>query len=153
MTVYNISRAAAQAYDGPLDNIVWISIQEPENNHINSKLNAVPHLKLKFHDVTRTTGYINFLTGEEEFVRNPPTTEDAKKIVEFLLEHQGKDVVGNCLMGVSRSGSISKFCVDHLGYTWDKESYKRTHYLGDGIGSENILLYKYLVEEFEKQNK
>ena len=152
MTVYNISRAAAQAYDGPLNNIVWISIQEPENDHIHSVLDSVPNLKLKFHDVAKTTGYINFLTGEEEFVRNPPTENHAKKIVEFLLEHQGKNIVVNCLMGVARSGSISKFCVTHLKYTWDQESYKRTHYLGDGIGSENVLLYRYLVQEFEKLN-
>lgn len=142
MTVYNISRAAAQAYDGPLDNIVWISIQEPENSHIKSKLNAVPHLKLKFHDVTKTTSYVNFLTGKEEFVRNPPTPEHAKRIIEFLLEYKGKDVISNCALGWSRSSAISKFCVDYLGYEWDEESRERA--------DPNKLLYQYLVEEFEK---
>ncbi len=142
MTVFNISRAAAQAYDGPLDNIVWISIQEPENDHIHSVLDSVPNLKLKFHDVAKTTGYINFLTGEEEFVRNPPTTEDAKKIVEFLLEHRGKDVVGNCGLGIARSSAVSKFCVDYLGYQWDQGSKERA--------DPNLLLYNLLVQEFEK---
>ncbi len=143
MKVNNISRACAINYPEYVDptKTVWITIQEPEKEHVKSQnLGRCPTLEIDFWDVTQVVQ--GFELGQYFY---PPSEYDAKKIVDFLVEHQGKDVIVNCKMGISRSGAISPFCQDYLGYEWDADGQQRA--------VPNQLLYKLMAEYYGKPKK
>ena len=130
MITHNISRDTARKWNTPLDpdKHCWISIGEPSTptfkincNVSNPILNSVNHLKIDFWDITTPTE--NQYGGNEMLY--PATEEDARKIVEFLHQNKGKVVINQCRAGISRSGAISRFCHEYLGYEWDKDSIKR----------------------------
>jgi predicted protein tyrosine phosphatase len=141
--INNISRIEAVNWKPPVDpdKNIWISIQEPEKPHIqNSILDQIPNLKIRFWDLTAPVQRIEL---SEYFY--PPTEHDAKEIVDFLLTHQGKNVVVNCKAGVSRSSAVSQFCVYYLGYEWHADGYKRA--------VPNHLLCNMMAEYYEKLKK
>jgi len=121
--------------------IVWISIFEPVNCDQDallaiSPLKCFPRLFVSFWDVIKP---IPAIGGEMDAIQ-PPSHSDAKKIVDFLLEHKGKDVIVNCTAGISRSGAVAQFCEDQLGYDWRYEGKRKAH--------PNSLLYKLMVDYF-----
>lgn len=127
-TVIQISRSSAIKFDKNFseydkDNMCWISIHEPidsdgeETAHIsNDILDTVPNLKMRFWDLDKIEKH--YFVGKGYETLHPPTKEDAIQLVDFLLEHKGKDVVANCFAGKSRSGAVAQFCKDFLGYDW-----------------------------------
>lgn len=143
MKVYNIQRKTAEDYDRWIDpeENCWITIQEPGTKHImNWSLSECPTLELSFFDLVKPMQ--GFELGEYFY---PPSEEDARKTVEFLLENKGKNVIVNCKAGISRSGAIAQFCVDYLGYEWDAESEKRA--------VPNKLLYDLMAKCYGKPKK
>jgi predicted protein tyrosine phosphatase len=140
-TVANIMRVHAKEWRAEF-NGVWISIGEPEECHIQNKiLDARPNLKLKFWDVVKPIPLIGSKKYEKygEYAM-PPTEEDAKKIVDFLLEHKDKAVVVNCRAGVSRSGAVAQFCEEFLEYHWLPEFKENA--------MPNTLLYSMMKDYF-----
>lgn len=139
-TVYNISRRAAERYDRIIDptQYCWISIHEPDSNeHVeNPILDRCENVKMRFWDLDVPS--LPF-TPEGEILY-PPTEEDAKQIVDFLLENKGKNVIANCRAGQSRSSAISLFCVDILKYDWDLPS--------EGRAVPNMKLYRMMVSYY-----
>lgn len=127
--VINVGRKVAQKFgisdvfieDKNLAHIIgepiWISISEPNMPLTivqNYYLDHRPNLKLSFWDVGE-----DFSMNGQSY---PPASEnDAKMIVDFILQHPGKDILVNCAAGVSRSSAICKFCEEILGYEWVKE--------------------------------
>jgi hypothetical protein len=143
MTVNNIPRIEAINWKTPIDpdKYIWISIQEPEQPHIHNQiLDHLPNLKIRFWDLTAPVQGIGL--GEYFY---PPTEYDAKEIVDFLLAHQGKNVISNCKAGKCRSGAVSQFCVDYLGYEWHVDGYKRA--------VPNHLLYNMMAEYYGEPKK
>lgn len=115
---------SAQLEQFDLSNIAWISIHEPWDFKTNRKTVELPHiqnnnikgpkLEMRFWDIT-----------EDEVMKDgtpvyAPTMDDAKKIVDFILEHSDKNVLVNCAAGCSRSGAIAQFCEDTLRYEWNE---------------------------------
>ena len=136
MKVSNLSRAEAQKYK-ETSKCVWISFQEPTNEHIsNNILDCCPKLKLKFWDLKKPLP-----TDDGKSFHYPPSKEDAQQIVDFLLTHRGADVICNCAAGVSRSGAISLFCQNILGYEWE---------YGEQRADPNMYLYNLMVECYNK---
>jgi len=132
MKVINIPRIGAEKWLGPAsgrmerlgsvheiyeqigDKCAWISIGEPEPQFVrttNLILDSKPNLKLEFWDLDKPIEM-----GDETL--NPPSDEDAKQIVDFIVANKGKNIVVNCAAGVSRSGAVCRFCEDILGYEW-----------------------------------
>lgn len=144
-TVYNITRQQAEYWPSKVDeSYVWITIQEPGQDHIHShKLSKLKTLKIKFWDCIKP---LPNLRGDEDCkIFYPPTKEDAKQILDFILDNKGKNIIVNCKAGKCRSGAIAQFCVDYLGYEWDAESKKRAH--------PNILVYSMLSELYGHPKK
>lgn len=140
--VYNIPRHRAKSVGLDFPNHIWISIQEPTSRegkpeeHISNEfLDKLPKLKMKFWDLVEKVPVI----GGDGFLE-PPNEDDAKQIVDFLIKHKGKSVISNCRMGVSRSAAISLFCVDFLGYEWDRESEARA--------VPNMKLYRLMTDYY-----
>lgn len=145
MKVNNITRKHARYWDSPVDpdKDIWISIEEPgleESVVRDSPLEKLPHLRIAFWDIVKITQ--GFGLGEYFY---PPTEDDAKQIVDFILAHPGKNVVVNCKAGVSRSSAISRFCSEYLGYEWDAEGFARA--------VPNQLLYDMMVKYHNKPKK
>lgn len=132
-TVYNIPRRTARQNTIVLKNTIWISIEEPDEPDSvvkNPAMEALPHLKIAFWDVTAPMQFPGYYAL-------PPSFEDAKKIVDFLKQYPEHDVVVNCAMGISRSGAIAQFCQDILEYNW-AAGYK-------AVATPNTLLYRLMV--------
>jgi len=123
---------------------IWISIGEPDihNSRISNKiLDQIPKLHLDFWDLTQAIQH----GGETLF---PPNESDAKKIVDFLLLHRGKNVIVNCAAGISRSGAVAQFCADFLKYDWLEQGKKNAcpnHVL------YNLMRGYFLSLEFEEK--
>lgn len=126
------------------ENTCWISIGEPEETfqHItNSQLDKCPNLKISFWDVT--TPIEDFL-GKDKYTYHPPSLEQARTILNFLLENFEKHVIVNCAAGISRSGAIARFCSDYLGHFW--LSMPKLNSI------PNIALYNNLVKLYTQRN-
>lgn len=120
-TVYNIPRKQAKNIDFVPSNCVWISIQEPDSEHItNANLDRLPNLKIKFWDINER--YYDIASG---IWGEPITDEQIKEIYDFLIAHKEKNIIVNCRAGISRSGAIAQFVHETFGHTWDKESQGR----------------------------
>lgn len=149
---YNVPRFFVEGYDKPIPNdYAWISIQEedqpnaapprfypPTKNEFFDKLN---NLKLKFSDVEEVIEKKGLKSFHKSEFYNPPTKRDAKKIVDFVLANTDKHIIINCAAGISRSGAISLFLHDILGYKWDEHS--------KGVAQPNMLLYRMLVDYYQ----
>jgi hypothetical protein len=137
MNCCNLSRNEAIEFEFILrpDINAWISINEPGFPHTESKvfdrLNNV--LKICFWDVVSPVPII----GTNE-VAMPPTDEDAKLIVDFILDSKGKNMYVNCKAGKSRSAAVCQFLQDMLGYNWNEYYKKRAE--------PNPVLYKKMVD-------
>lgn len=126
------------------DENVWISIQEPGNEHsTNIHLDRLPVLKLKFWDIDAPGWFLNKDGSQTEYV-NPVDDETLDTLYQFLIEHQNKNVITNCRMGISRSGAISQFCSEYLGHQWHTESEDRA--------MPNDYVYQNLVKRWRRDN-
>lgn len=109
-SVTNIPRIAAREFKLELKNpTIWISISEPgEGDTIASNpiLDELPKLKIPLWDLTKEVDHQGKIIG-------PPTYRDARRIVDFILEHPEHHVI-------SRSGAVAQFCQDFLGYKWNE---------------------------------
>lgn len=117
-TIYNISRRSARDFNYDLVDTVWVSISEPgdESSKVqNTLLESVPNLRASLYDAIPPTHDMG------RFTMKPAVMEDIIPLVDFLVEHQEKDVVVNCAFGVSRSGAVAMFCEDYLGYNWNPQ--------------------------------
>lgn len=116
MNCYNLARPEAQAVRKPLspNEYAWITIQEPYNQHIyNEHLDKLNTLKMKFWDVVEPVPIV----GSDE-IAQPPSEEEAKQIVDFILANKDKHIIVNCKAGSSRSGCICYFLEEYLRYEW-----------------------------------
>lgn len=123
--VFNMSREEAKKWSTPLDpnKTIWISIQEPGRPKSvveNETLENLPNLKLSFWDIEIET--TDFNTRKLVY---PVDDLTIRKLVYFLKENEGKNILVNCAAGVSRSGAIAKFCVDYLKYTLEEQGKAR----------------------------
>lgn len=127
---------------------IWISIGEPDvpdSRISNEILNKIPKLHLDFWDITKEIQH-----GGETLL--PPSEEDAKTIVDFILLHKGKNVLVNCAAGVSRSGAVAQFCADFLKYNWLEEGKSKScpnHFLY-GLMRDYFLSLSYEEQFGEK---
>jgi|688.fasta_scaffold757876_2 predicted protein tyrosine phosphatase len=142
-TVTNFSRKNIREYNQKLskDSAIWISIGEPgeENSKVvNESLSEIPHLHLDFWDVVQPIEF----DGE---IFHPPSDEDARKIVDFILEHKDKDILVNCAAGVSRSGAIAQFCSYALAYKWTENGKRKA--------VPNFLLYNKMISYYLSKNE
>ena len=143
--VINIPRYAAQDFNRAIEkfclsfdppNTIWVSIGEPDvaDSMISSEvLDEIPNLKLAFWDLSQVINH----DGENLY---PPNESDAKKIVDFILLHRGKEVIVNCAAGVSRSGAVAQFCEDFLDYEWSN--------FGKRNSCPNHVLYNLMRDYF-----
>jgi protein-tyrosine phosphatase len=140
-TVINIPRHYARTIDfqNQYPNCIWISICEPDDpsSIVNNPSFKDDSLKLtvELWDVVEPLA----MHGE---TFNPPTKNDAARIVDFIKMHADKDVVVNCLAGVSRSGAIAQFCEDFMGHSWDA--------FGKNQSCPNHKLYGYMRDYFHR---
>lgn len=144
--VFNLSRREVVEFS-PSKESIWISIGEPcdrfgkEFLHVSSKvLDKIPSLKIKFWDIIDPV--IDLSNPIQRL--NPPGEEEAKLIIDFILNYPNRDIIINCAAGVSRSGAIAQFCEDRLGYKWGM--YKRR-------ASPNRLLYRLLYDYYNSLNR
>lgn len=136
--VCNIARKAARDWSVPLekDQYIWICISEPNSQVISNKfLDLLPRLNMNFYDLDHKAYDL-----ESKSMIYPPSSEDAKAVVDFILLHKDKNVIVNCAAGVSRSGAIAQFCEDLLNYEWC--SYRKS------VASPNRTLYRLLVNYY-----
>jgi predicted protein tyrosine phosphatase len=120
--VINLPRIYVKNWSAEKPNAIWISIGEPDipdSQISNEILDQIPKLHINFWDLTQVIQH----GGETLF---PPNESDAKKIVDFLLLHRGKNVLVNCAAGVSRSGAVAQFCEDFLKYKWLEDGKNRS---------------------------
>ena len=129
--VVNISGYHAEVFEIELSNTIWISIDDPEvKEEINNlNLRSLPKLNINFYDLIE-----DVITDETRFYA--PKIEDAKMIVDFILQHPNKNVLVNCVAGSSRSGAVAKFCEESLNYHWIPFSKK--------LSDPNFTLYQLL---------
>jgi len=122
-------------YDAIGDNIAWVSINEPDLDYqtTNPILDKVPNLKMSFWDITTPLDF----KGE---ILQPPSDEDAKAIVDFILTNKDRNILVNCAAGVSRSGAVCRFCEDILGYEWLQ--------IGKELSIPNSVLYTKMVNYY-----
>jgi protein-tyrosine phosphatase len=77
----------------------------------------------------KDTLQLKFLDVEDHRDINPGftacTADDAQKILEVLLKAKAENanVIVHCHAGVCRSGAVSQFAIDYLGFQ-DTESYR-----------------------------
>ena len=145
-TVVNFPRKTMRDWSTYIDpaKAIWIAIGEPDNSYKkydavrNPFLDELPNLHIKFWDLTIPVPAIGG-TADGAMVY-PPTAEDAKTIVDFILAHKGKHVFVNCRAGKSRSAAVAQFCMELLGYEWT----------GDGrrIAVPNTTLFKLMKEYY-----
>lgn len=128
MKTLNIPRSTAFEFIGDenfsRENLSWVSIGEPfvPDSYVSNKyLEGSPHLRLAFWDVTEPT---EGLWGE---TYDPPTKEHAAKIVSFLKENRGRNILVNCAAGISRSGAVCAFLEKHMNYEWLPAGKQRTY--------------------------
>ena len=143
-TVVNVPRETVRNWHSYLDpnEVCWISIEEPDirdSRITNEFLDELNHLKIAFWDIVSPVQII----GKDQ-IANPPTGEDAKKIVDFLLANQDKNVIVNCKKGISRSSGVAQFCQDFLNYKWLEE--------GQKIAVPNKLLYRLMKDYYSSFN-
>lgn len=169
----NISRLAArkweyyrQKYNLTDGDFAWISISEPDQPDTvvsNPILDKYPNLKISFWDTTFNSVLTDIKNGTE-IKYHPPSYSDARKIVNFLLKNDGRDIIAQCAAGYSRSTAICKFCEDVLGYKWlegevDTETGPKTgiekhvkneksQYWGKKWSDPNPVLYQKMVDYY-----
>lgn len=119
----------------------WISINEPGKSDTESEVFDAfdAKLKLKFWDVVTPTPFIGIKEGLGEFAM-PPSEEDAKTIVDFILQNKNKNFYVNCAAGISRSGAICYFLEEYLKFNWSIP-YKRR-------AVPNTLLFKMMSDYY-----
>lgn len=137
--VMNVARGVARSWGNQggiremiLTDPIWISISEPgrpNSQVVNTILDNTTHLKIDFWDITSE------MTHEGELLL-PPTKDDAKKIVDFIMSNPNRDILVNCAAGISRSSAICQFCEDVLHYKWG---------MGKNVARPNSLLYRFMV--------
>lgn len=110
----------------------WITIGEDtsEFKHVESELSRFPTLRIKFFDLLVPVPDL-----EGGFI-NPPNTDHAKQIYDFLIDNRDRNIVVNCAAGISRSGAVAQFCFDFLGHEWPE--YPRS------LACPNFVLYNML---------
>lgn len=120
MKCINISRNMAEdgeylfsTHINVVDNWAFICINNPGQNPTNlpKQCDLFPRLDLFFFDLTEPRG---------RHQRIPEPT-DAAEIVDFILKNKDKNFCIHCTAGISRSGAVSAFLVNNLGYecpTW-----------------------------------
>lgn len=145
MKCCNLSRTEAKNNTVELnpDKNAWISIMEPDNDHIeNEFMDRLPNLKMKFWDVTHRTSLIGTFWGENTTAEyaDPISDEQVRELYNFLILHKDKNIYVNCLAGVSRSAAICQFLEDILLYEWDRQFKNRS--------IPNSYIYKKLVDMF-----
>jgi len=139
-TVVNIPRKEAEDWSHYIDpaKAIWIAIGEPDTSYNairNEFLDELPNLHISFWDIVKEVPII----GTDEWAQ-PPTKEQAKEIVDFILKHKDKNVIVNCKAGVSRSSAVALFCHDYLKYEWLEVGRKRA--------VPNKLLYELMKEYY-----
>lgn len=149
MKTLNISRQTAFEFIGdenfPRENSSWVSIEEPdlaESLVLNGFLKNLPNLRIAFWDVVKIT---EGLFGE---TFEPPTKEQAARIVDFLVKSRGRNILVNCAAGISRSGAVCAFLEKHFGYEW-MEAGKRRTYKKHG---PNLKLLELMEDYFRRDN-
>ena len=139
-TVYNVTRRFARDFDHNIMDTVWVSISEPGDDTSkvqNTLLESVPNLQTAFYDATPPTYDMG------RFTMHPATEEDIAPLVDFLVEHQEKDVVVNCAFGVSRSGAVAQFCQNVLNYNWNPQCKNQAN--------PNKYIYALMVRYYRKK--
>ena len=146
-SVINLPRVAVKEWKTEInpEKAIWICIGEPESSYEavrNPILDTLPNLHISFWDLTESVPLLEFNQQEKYGAEllHPPTKEDAKTIVDFVLKHKGKHVLVNCAAGVSRSSAVAQFCHDMLGYKWMD--------LGKRVAMPNKVLYKNMKEYY-----
>lgn len=141
-TVVNLPRKTVKDWSSYIDpeKAIWIAIGEPDASYDavrNEFLDDLPNLHINFWDLSHPVPIVGGKKGEFAY---PPTKEDAKTIVDFILKHKGKHVFVNCKAGKCRSGAVAQFCMDFLKYDWT----------GDGrrIAVPNQKLYSLMKEYY-----
>ena len=139
----NIPRIVAKEFrlEENAENAVWISISEPDDICSvisNPILDKCPSLKLSFWDLSEDIEYEGKIIG-------PPKLPKIAKMVNFLVKHQGKNVIVNCAAGVSRSGAVARFCEDELGYIWPK--------FFQNLSCPNVRIYRDMVNFYQEKYK
>ncbi len=127
----------------------WISISEPGQQDTivsNVILDGLPNLKISFWDITKTSKFTNLKYGIQDEVLYPPSYSDARRIVNFILKNECRDLIINCAAGYSRSTAVCKFCEDVLGYKW-VEGDKDKHW-GKSWSDPNPILYQKMVDYY-----
>lgn len=164
--IVNIPRLAAkkweiysQKYELTNGDFAWISISEPNQQETivsNPILDKFPNLKIAFWDITFHSVLTDIKNGVE-IKYHPPTYDNARQIVNFILKNEGRDIIVNCAAGYSRSTAVCKFCEDILGYEWLGGSDKylegeskeaRTLYWGKKWSDPNLVLYQKMVDYY-----
>jgi predicted protein tyrosine phosphatase len=87
-------------------------------------------LRLEFDDIEEDIGgaYVVF-----DFIH-------ATKILRFIAECNGEDIVVHCAAGISRSAAVAKFLEDELGYTVVYTPFTS----GSGLSMYNKEVYRVL---------
>ena len=78
----------------------WISVNEPGLRKSSTPiltLSLAPRLQVDFWDVTESKEYLDLGGGLIKV--DPISDEDAKAIVDFILEHRSFNLAVNCMMG------------------------------------------------------
>jgi hypothetical protein len=102
------------------DKWAWISVGQPDyrghsyEHVVNECLDKLNSLKIKFWDLEEPCPGN---PGDEETLY-PPSALDAKQIVDFIKDNEGKNFIVNCEAGISRSGAICLFLEQCLSYNW-----------------------------------
>jgi predicted protein tyrosine phosphatase len=138
--VFNMSRREAREWNAPLDpsKTVWISIKEPRRKKSsvqNEILESLPNLKLQFWDIEIPTTDFN-----SKKLVYPVDDLTVRKLVYFLKEHEGKNILVNCAAGISRSGAIAKFCENFLSYKLEEQGKDRLNH--------NKYVYQKIIQFF-----
>lgn len=140
-TVRNIPRALTEDMRFLKDDDVWISIGEP---YCPESIRE-SDFHMDFWDIEYSIpaiGGTKFDLDEGETL-DPMTEEQAGELFAFLVQIKDKNIVVNCLAGISRSGAICRFCEDYLGYEW--EPMAKIH------AQPNIHVYNLLRREYLKR--
>jgi predicted protein tyrosine phosphatase len=136
--VANMPYYYTEDFEVVLENTIWVSINDPGVYlaKISPFLMEIPRLQINFYDLEK---------DDEEYAYKAPSPEDAKKIVDFLLQNKGSNVIVNCVAGISRSGAVAKFCEEILGYHWIP--FSKNHSI------PNHTLYSLMKRYYENNSK
>jgi predicted protein tyrosine phosphatase len=114
-TVRNISRAKTENMRFLKDDDFWISIGEPgskesvRESDFHIDFWNIEHWDLEHQDHEYPSNFSSI------------TEDQAKELVAILLKNKDKNIVVNCMTGISRSSAVCRFCEECLGYKWETE--------------------------------